>query len=121
MTALTQATAGDLTFVEGAPGQPLLRDPRDINTVLEACFAVPTRSVLLYAGNLPPGFFDVSSQQAGAILQKLRNYGVRLAVVAPAGSVEMSSRFGELAAAERRDRAFGVFESREAALNWLAG
>ena len=121
MTAITHGVAGNLTFVEGSPGQPLLRDARDIKVVLEACFAVPTRSALLYADNMPAAFFDVSSQQAGAILQKLRNYGVRLAVVAPAGSVEMSSRFGELAAAERRDRAFGIFESREAALNWLAG
>jgi hypothetical protein len=116
---LLRRTDGELTFVEGPPEQPLLADARNINTVLEECFAVPCRSALLYAENLPPRFFDVSSQQAGAILQKLRNYGVRLAVVAPEGSVEMSTRFGELAAAERRDGSFGIFDTREAALAWL--
>ena len=88
--------------------------------LLEECFAVPTRSVLLYAENLPATFFDVSSLQAGTFLQKLRNYGVRVAVVATAGAVPASQRFAELAAAERRDNTFGVFASRADALAWLS-
>jgi len=44
---------------------------------------------LLYSSNLPPAFFDLSSREAGTVLQKLRNYR------------------------------FGIFESREAALEWL--
>jgi hypothetical protein len=34
---------------------------------------------VLYSENLPPAFFDLSSGVAGAILQKLRNYKIRLA------------------------------------------
>jgi hypothetical protein len=86
---------------------------------LGECFGAQTRLALLYAENLPPAFFDVSSQEAGAILQKLRNYGVRLAVVAPPGHVTMSSRFSELAAAEKRDNLFGIFVTRDKALAWL--
>jgi hypothetical protein len=108
-----------LTFLEGPPGWPFLQSADDINTLLEECFAVPTRSALLYAANLPSAFFDVSSQQAGTFLQKLRHYGMRVAVVAPADSVAMSHRFHELAAAEQRDGAFGVFDSRAAAIAWL--
>jgi hypothetical protein len=85
---------------------------------LGECFGAQTRLALLYAENLPPAFFDVSSQEAGAILQKLRNYGVRLAVVAPPGHVTMSSRFSE-AAAEKRDNLFGIFVTRDKALAWL--
>jgi hypothetical protein len=118
--SLTRGTIGDLIFLEGSPGHPFLRSADDANTLLEECFAVPTRSALIYAENLPRDFFDVSSQQAGAVLQKLRNYGVRLAVVAPPDSVLTSRRFSELAAAERRDRAFGLFDTRAAALAWLA-
>jgi len=120
LSVLTRITAGDAVIVEGPQGQPLLRDAAEVDTVLGECFGGETRFALLYAENLPPAFFDVSSSQAGDILQKLRNYGVRLAVVAPPGSVEMSSRFGELAAAERRDNAFRIFESRDDALAWLA-
>lgn len=73
---------------------------------------------LLYASNLSAGFFDLSSGEAGAILQRLRNYGVRLAVVCPPGSVQFS-RFGEMVAEERRRPDFGVFETRDAACEWL--
>lgn len=79
----------------------------------------PTRCALLYGGNLTRGFFDLSSGEAGAVLQKLRNYGVRLAVVCPAGSVRFSSRFGELLAEERLGQHFAVLETREAARRWL--
>jgi len=49
----------------------------------------------------------------------LRNYRSRLAVVCPAGSVKFSSRFGEMLADERRGKHFGVFETRQAASEWL--
>jgi hypothetical protein len=77
-------------------------------------------SVLLYSHNLPDAFFDLSSGQAGAILQKLRNYRVRLAVVCPPGSVQFSSRFGEVVAEERRGQYFNVFETRDEAREWLS-
>jgi hypothetical protein len=106
--------------VEGPRGAPLLESARDIDRVLEACFSAECRAALLYADNLPAAFFDLSSGDAGAILQKLRNYGVRLAVVRDAGSDGTSVRFGELMTEERMRRDFGVFASREDALAWLA-
>ena len=62
---------------------------------------------------------QVFSGQAGAILQKLRNYRVRLAVVCPAGTVQFSSRFGEVLAEEGRGRFFGAFDTRREAVEWL--
>jgi hypothetical protein len=98
----------------------LLPESGDVTSLLEDCFAVPTRSALLYAENLPQAFFDVSSQVAGTVLQKLRNYGVRIAVVAAPDSVPTSHRFDQLLAAEQRDRAFALFTSRADAVAWLA-
>jgi uncharacterized protein DUF4180 len=115
---LTAVTENGLTFLEATPGHRLFQDA-NVSVLLEACFAVPARLALLYTDNLPPAFFDVSSQQAGTVLQKLRRYGVRLAVVASADAVATSRRFGELAAAERRDRTFALFDSRAAAIAWL--
>ena len=120
MGAFTRGTAGHLTFLEGPPGQPLLRDADDTATLLEECFAVPTRSALLYAENLPAAFFDVSSLQAGTFLQKLRNYRMRMAVVVPADAMPSSQRFAQLADAERRDNTFCVFTSRDDALARLS-
>src|ERR1035441_643410 len=68
-------------FMEGPPGQHIMRSIEDAGVVVEACFSNNVGAALLYAANLPEKFFDLSSGQAGAILQKLRNYRIRVAVV----------------------------------------
>jgi Domain of unknown function (DUF4180) len=116
---LSMTEEGGVRIVEGEPGRSFMSRIDDADRVLEACFSSGVRCALLYARNLTDGFFDLSSGEAGAVLQKLRNYGVRLAVVCPAGSVQFSSRFGEMIAEERLRQHFAVFETREAARNWL--
>jgi len=74
---------------------------------------------LLYSENLTERFFDLSSREAGEILQKLRTYQVRLAVVLPQDRQTLSSRFGELMIEENRDRYFHLFEERPQAESWL--
>ena len=110
---------GGMKVVEGVPGAPFMSRVDDAGLVIEACFSNRARAALLYAENLTGGFFDLSSGQAGAILQKLQNYRIRLAVVCPAGSVHLSRRFGEMVAEERQGRSFGMFETRQAAWEWL--
>jgi 2'-5' RNA ligase len=111
--------ADHVDLVEGLAGGAWLRSAGDVNAIVEACGAARTNRVLLEPGHLPPAFFDLSSGEAGAILQKLRQYDVRLAVVASAESARFSSRFGE-AVAEERDRGwFALFDERDAARQWL--
>jgi hypothetical protein len=107
--------------IEGPPGAPVLARA-ETNRLLEACFAAHARAALLYAENLPPAFFDLSSGEAGEVLQKLRMYGgIRLAVVAaPDAAVRPSSRFDEMAAEERWKGHFALFDSADAARAWLA-
>jgi len=106
--------------VEGAPGQRFMATVRDVDRVIEACFEHRATSALLYAANLTDSFFDLSSGDAGAILQKLRNYHIRLAVVRTVDDRPMSSRFGEVVHEEQRGGFFGVFETRDAAMKWLS-
>lgn len=105
--------------VEGAPDQRFMLRAADATLVIEACFSNDVRLALLYARNLTDAFFDLSSGDAGAVLQKLRNYGVRLALVCPPGAVQFSSRFGEMVAEEQRGDHFRVFATRQAAREWL--
>jgi hypothetical protein len=91
----------------------------DAHRVVEACVSHGVEQALLYAENLTAGFFDLSSGEAGGVLQKLRNYGVQLAVVCPPGRVRFSTRFGEMVAEERRGRYFRIFDTRAAAREWL--
>lgn len=108
-----------MKMLEREPGTRYLSDAADVGRLIEDCFSSGARSALLYAENLPRKFFDLSSGQAGLILQKLRSYRVRLAVVAPKERVVPSVRFSEMAAEERRSGQFAMFETRDAAAAWL--
>ena len=104
--------------VEGDAGQSFLSTSDDARRIIEACYYHQVDAALLYADNMPDRFFDLSSGQAGAILQYLRNYRIRLAIVC-ANEARFSSRFGEMVAEENKGRDFGVFPTREQALEWL--
>jgi hypothetical protein len=119
MMELSVVEEDGVRVVEGQPDQPFLSNVEDANRIIEACFAEDVESVLLYPHNLTAAFFDLSSGEAGAILQKLRNYGIRLAIVRPPGSLPFSSRFGDLLVEERQGSYFQVFETRSEAWAWL--
>ena len=102
--------------VEGTRGHGVMERPQDATLVLEACFSANASAALLYPENLTARFFDLSSGEAGVILDKLRRYRVRLAIVCAPESVEFSSRFREILSDDLR-----VFDARDAALAWLAG
>lgn len=103
-------------FIEGQPGEPLIERINDIMSVIEADHTV--HRLLLYPTNLPANFFDLSSGEAGAVLQKLRNYHIRLAVVRTP-NLKLSSRFGEMLADEMRGPYFRLFDERADAQAWL--
>jgi hypothetical protein len=89
--------------------------------VIEVCFEQHTRLVLLYAENLTAGFFDLSSGDAGAILQKLRQYHIRLAVVVPPDGAPQSTRFQQMMIEERKENHFHIFDDTGSAVAWLTG
>jgi hypothetical protein len=111
--------AGAHAVIEGPPGTPLLQAPGDVGDLIGACFEHQTRALLLYPENLTPQFFDLSSREAGEILQKLRNYRVRLAVVEAPGAPPHSEAFRALMREEQRGPYFRLFADRAAALAWL--
>lgn len=117
---LTMVEEAGVKVMEGNPGEPFLMSAEDATRLVEACFSNRVMAALLYAPNLPNGFFDLGSGEAGAVLEKLRNYGVRLAIVCPPGSVQVSSHFGDLLAEEPQGRHFALFETRQAAREWLS-
>ena len=103
----------------GMAGTPLLSSSEDLSSLLEACFASGARSLLLHPENLPSRFFDLRSGEAGEILQRLRNYGFRLALLAKPAELP-AGRFTEMSRDESQARDFAVFGDREQALAWLS-
>jgi len=116
---LTVTEKAGLRLVEGPPGEQLMRTSDDAVSLVEACFSNMSLRALLYAPNLTARFFDLSSGEAGAILQKLRQYRIRVALVCPTGSVQFTERFQEMANEEARGQHFHIFESAEPAREWL--
>jgi hypothetical protein len=100
-------------------GQPLLHEVADVSLLIEASFDYQAGSLLLYAENLTGRFFDLSSQEAGTILQKLRQYQIRLAVVRSAEIEPFSRRFNDLMVEEKRNQYFRLFATRAEAVVWL--
>lgn len=119
MNLIVREEAG-IRFLEGPPGEPLFRSIDDASRLVESCFSNKVRCAILYAPNLTARFFDLSSGEAGAILQKIRQYRIRFAVVCAPGSVQFSTRFVEMAEEEARGKHFRVVESTDAAREWLA-
>ena len=93
-----------------------MRRPQDATLILEACFSARVRAALVYPENLTARFFDLSSGEAGEILEKMRRFHVRLAIVCPRNTVKMSSRFSEILSDDLR-----MFDTRDEARQWLGG
>lgn len=98
----------------------MMRHIDDARLVIQQCFGRGVDRALLYADNLTPGFFDLSTREAGEVLQKFRNYGIRVAVVS-SPEARASTRFGEMAAEEHRGPWVRFCENRADAVAWLDG
>jgi hypothetical protein len=116
-----QGADGQPAVIEGRPATPLLQSPDDVVALIGTCFEQGVRAVLLYPDNLTTRFFDLSSGEAGTILQKLRQYRIKLAVVEAPGGAPHSESFQALMREEQRGPDFRLFAEREAALAWLRG
>jgi hypothetical protein len=92
-----------------------MRRTQDATLVVGACLSARTRLALLYPEHVTPRFFDLSSGEAGEVHDKLRRYGIRLAIVCPPGEVAFSSRFTEILCGD-----LNVFPTRDEARGWLA-
>ncbi len=119
MSAFALFHLPDGPVVESLPGEADAHVDSLGTALIEACLSAGGDRALLHAAHLPPAFFDLSSRQAGELLQRLRNYQIRLAVLLPSAGVATSSRFGEMVEEAERGRDFGVFTDRVTAEAWL--
>ncbi|MBN2543006.1 DUF4180 domain-containing protein [bacterium] len=105
-------------YLTGLPGEKLVRSEADINSLLSLCYEHATNRILFYPTNLTPNFFDLSSREAGEILQKFSTYRVKAALVVTPETAQ-SSKFGEMAQEANRGKVFRVFDKEEDAEKWL--
>ncbi len=84
-----------------------------------ACFERRTQALLLDRPALPPEFFDLRTGLTGELVQKLAQYGIRLACVVPDLSAQ-PERFQEFAREAGRGERIRFFASKSDAVAWLA-
>ena len=100
-----------------APPHPA--GPSDPAALVTACIESGARALLCDRGSLPPEFFDLSTGHAGAMVQRLTLYGIRMAAVVPDPGVH-SRAFQDFAREADGGRWFRFFPDRERAVAWLA-
>ena len=83
-----------------------------------ACFEHGAQALLLDRSALPPAFFDLRTGVAGELVQKLAQYGIRLACVVPDLDAQ-PERFREFARESNRGSHARFFGSRDDAAAWL--
>lgn len=93
--------------------------PSDPSDVVVACIESGARALLFGEGTLPPGFFDLSTGVAGALVQRLATYGIRMAAVVPDLSVH-SGPFQDFAREANAGTRLRFLPDRERAAGWLA-
>jgi PadR family transcriptional regulator, regulatory protein AphA len=106
-------------FIELLPTDRRLESEEDVRRVVGLCFEKGLDRLLLHGDNLPEEFFELASGFAGRMLQLLRNYHIRMALVL-AGDDRIHGRFQEMVTEENRGKTFRVFATPDAAAEWLA-
>lgn len=96
-----------------------MESTEDVRSIVEECLSYRVPRLLLYSGNLTERFFDLSSGEAGAILQKLFQYRIRVAIVRPPHAPPLSSKFAGIMAEEDGRGRIALFDSAEPAREWL--
>lgn len=100
-------------FFEPDPAQPIAPVAAVVSCIEHGSYAL-----LLDRAALPAAFFDLSTGVTGELVQKLANYGVRMAAVVPDLAAH-SPRFQDFAREANRGRQFRFFATRDEAVAWL--
>lgn len=108
------------TILECMPEGGLIHSEQDILDLIGECGMSEKTGLLLFAGNLPPDFFDLKTGLAGKLLLKLSTYRVPAAAVIPSNLIG-NGRFYEMVLENNRRNDFRFFETREEAIKWFDG
>lgn len=92
--------------------------PPDPVAVVTACFEHDARGLLVDEHALPEAFFDLRTGMAGALVQRLSLYGIRMAVVV-AEPARYTRSFQAFLREANRGTQFRFFQQREDAVAWL--
>ena len=112
-------TVGTISYIEWDSPDFIIQNEQDILELISGCAENETHLVLIHEANLSPDFFDLKTNLAGTLFQKLANYHLRGAGVISLDKIK-SERFKELIFECNHSNLFRFFEDKESAEKWLA-
>src|SRR5512140_2286849 len=110
---------GHAKYLMPAYGEGFTLTSRTVADMISECLATGIMCFLAEEEHLAEEFFKLESLEAGEILQKFRNYGIRFAVVVSPDRLR-AGRFREMVSEEKKGHWFSAFTQRVKAEEWLA-
>ena len=111
-------TRSDKLVVACCSSSQFIRTAQDFLELLAWGSEHATNLFMLEDLNFVPEFYDLKTGLAGELLQKLSNYGARLAIVGSFGMVT-SVRFRELMAESNKGSQIHFARGKDEAITWL--
>lgn len=84
-------TEKGITIAELLPGAAIIGSTEDLLDILADAGYNGSTGLIIHAGTLSAGFFDLKTRLAGDILQKFSNYRMRLAIIGDFPEVKSKS------------------------------
>jgi len=114
---LELAESGNATYVRSKAGAQVLDSERALSSLISYCGEHQTHRVLLFAENLHKDFFNLSSGEAGRLLQRFAAYRFKVAAVLPPECIK--GQFSLFVLETNRGGHFRVFRCTDEAEQWL--
>ncbi|AWP27654.1 PadR family transcriptional regulator AphA [Paenibacillus sp. LBL] len=95
-----------------------LSTENDALDLISLCWEHDTNAIMIYYAALSEDFFKLRTKLAGNMIQKFTNYGIKAAAIIPQETIQ-KGRFKEMAMETNKGNHFRLYESKEAAEEWL--
>jgi hypothetical protein len=116
---LALGSAEDTQYAMSVSEEDIIRSHQDFLDILAWGGENGTNLFLLKEENFVPAFYDLKTGLAGEIIQKLSNYGCRLAIEGTFAGVR-SKRFRELMREANKGSQLRFAQTRDEAIAWLS-
>ncbi len=118
MSGLSLHPMGDITLAELSGEGQLVSEVQDVLDLMVNAQMLDADALVLHAGQLPAGFFELRSGLAGEILQKISTYRFRLAILGDFRNPESKSLADFIRESNRTGRVLFVRDMEQAVQIW---
>ncbi len=105
-------------YLNCTPFTGVLSSEKDAIELVSACISNDTGSLLLHERSVSPDFFNLRTGLAGAVLNKFQIYNIKIALIIEDMEL-LEGRFGELVMESNKGNEFRVYDSVQAAEEWI--